>query len=130
MSVDTIGNFLTVIRNGFMASLRSVKAPYSKMNHAIVRILKDEGFIQDFSVTAEGAIKHITVTLRYAHGESAIHEIVRTSKPGRRVYAGNSSVRPVVGGLGIAILTTNKGVMTNKQARVLGVGGEVVCTVW
>lgn len=130
MSVDTIGNFLTVIRNGTMASLREVTAPYSRMNHAIAQILKNEGFIQDFSVEPNGAIRNIIVRLRYVAGESAIHEIVRTSKPGRRVYAGNDAVRPVIGGLGVAILSTNKGVITSKQARALRVGGEVVCTVW
>lgn len=130
MSVDTIGNFLTVIRNGTMASLREVGTPYSKMNHAIAQILKNEGFINDFSIETHGVIRTMKIRLRYVAGESAIHELTRLSRPGRRKYAGCDTIRPVIGGLGVSIVSTNKGVITGKQARALGVGGEVLCTVW
>ena len=130
MSIDTIGNFLTIIRNGIMASLPDVKAPYSNLKYQIASILKDEGFICDFGVEGDGAHKSLKVVLKYVDGESAIHEITRVSKPGRRVYKGVSSLEPVIGGLGIAVLTTPRGVITNKKARELRVGGEVICTVW
>jgi small subunit ribosomal protein S8 len=130
MSIDTIGNFLTIIRNGIMASLPDVKAPYSNLKYQIASILKDEGYIWDFGIEGEGAHKSLKVVLKYVDGESAIHEITRVSKPGRRVYKGVSSLEPVIGGLGIAIITTPRGVITNKKARQLAVGGEVICTVW
>lgn len=130
MSIDTIGNFLTIIRNGIMASLPSVQASFSNLKYQIASILKDEGYILDFSIEGEGPHKRLKVVLKYVDGESTIHEITRVSKPGRRVYKGVSSLDPVIGGLGIAVLTTPRGVVTNKKARALGVGGEVICTVW
>lgn len=131
MSIDTIGNLLTIIRNGLMASKASVTVLSSKMNLAIVQVLKDEGFVRDFvqEVDDKGRAK-INVFLKYVDGESVIHEITRISKPSLRKYTGHDSIRPVIGGLGISILTTNKGIMTNKKAKELGVGGEVICTVW
>ncbi len=130
MSIDTIGNFLTIIRNGVMVALPDVKAPYSNLKYQIASILKDEGYIWDFSIEGEGAHKSLKIVLKYVDGESTIHEITRVSKPGRRVYKGASSLDPVIGGLGIAIITTPRGVITNKKARQLCVGGEVICTVW
>ncbi len=130
MSIDTIGNFITIIRNGIMASLPDVKAPYSNLKYQIASILKDEGFICDFGIEGDGAHKSLKVVLKYVDGESTIHEITRVSKPSRRVYKGVSSLEPVIGGLGIAILTTPRGVVTNKKAEKLNVGGEVICTVW
>lgn len=131
MSIDTIGNLLTIIRNGLMVSKASVTVLSSKMNLALVQVLKDEGFIRDFvqEVDDKGRGK-INVLLKYVDGESVIHEITRISKPSLRKYTGHDSIRPVIGGLGVSILTTNKGVMTNKKAKMLGVGGEVICTVW
>jgi small subunit ribosomal protein S8 len=131
MSIDTIGNLLTIIRNGLMASKASVTVLSSKMNLALVQVLKDEGFIRDFvqEVDEKDRAK-INVFLKYVEGESVIHEITRISKPSLRKYTGHSTIRPVIGGLGISILTTNKGIMTNKKAKELGVGGEVICTVW
>jgi len=130
MSIDTIGNFLTIIRNGIMASLPDVTAPYSNLKYQIASILKEEGFICDFGIEGDGAHKTLKVVLKYVDGESTIHEITRVSKPSRRVYKGVSSLEPVIGGLGIAVLTTPRGVITNKKAQKLGVGGEVICTVW
>lgn len=131
MSVDTIGDFLTVIRNGVMASKKEVVTPYSRLKHEIAQILKDEGFVRDVIVEDTGqSYKHLRLMLKYAKGESVIHEINRVSTPGRRTYESIARIKPVIGGLGITILTTHRGVMTHKKARQLGVGGEVVCTVW
>lgn len=132
MSIDAVGNFLTIIRNGLMVSKPFVVAPHSKMNVSIAEILKDEGFIKSF-VVLEGensAQRNIKLFLKYVDGESVIHEITRMSKPSRRKYAGVRYFKPVIGGLGISILTTNKGILTNKKAKEFQVGGEVICTVW
>lgn len=132
MSIDAIGDFLTIIRNGLMASKPSVIAPYSKMRVDIARILKEEGFIRDFMIINENspANKSVKVLLKYVDGESVIHEIVRISKPSRRRYTAINQIKPVIGGLGVSILTTNRGIVSNKQAKELKVGGEVLCTVW
>lgn len=132
MSVDAIGDFLTIIRNGLMASKLSVVVPYSGLKNEIARILKDEGFIRGYSVVEkEGVVgKQIKVDLKYVGGESVIHEIDRVSTPGRRKYAGVTGIKPVIGGLGLSILSTNRGVISNKKAKELNVGGEILCTVW
>lgn len=130
MSIDTIGNFLTIIRNGVLASKAAVKAPYSVMKYQVAQILKDEGFIRDVVVEENDGKKNIKISLKYVQGESVIHDITRVSKPSRRAYKGFASIDPVIGGLGISILSTNKGIMTDKKAKQLSVGGEVVCTVW
>jgi len=128
--MDVIGDFLTIIRNGIAVSRLSVTVPYSKLKNSIVDILKDEGFIKDFAIESEGTKKSLRIFLKYVDGESVIHEISRVSKPGRRMYRGFNDLRPVVGGLGVSILTTSHGVLTNKQAKARSVGGEVICTVW
>ncbi len=132
MSIDSIGNFLTIIRNGIRASKPFVVTPHSKMNVELVRILKEEGFVKNFEIDSTDLIKKIKVVLKYVQGESVIHQIVRVSTPGRRVYAKVKNVKPVVGGFGISILSTNRGLMTDKQAKEpqLGLGGEVICKVW
>jgi len=132
MSVDTIGDFLTIIRNGILASKPMVKAPYSRLKHDIAKILQQEGFIRDIKVEqAENPAKRtLKVYLRYVDGESVIHAIERVSKPGRRRYASIAQLKPVIGGLGISVVTTNRGVMTDKEAKQRGIGGEVICTVW
>lgn len=131
MSVDTIGNFLTIIRNGIAVSKGKIRAPHSRVNHQIASILKQEGFIRDFAVEQEeGSAKVLRVDLKYVEGESVIHDLQRISTPGCRVYRGIGNVTPVIGGLGVSILTTSKGIMTDKQAKHQMVGGEVICTVW
>lgn len=131
MSVDTIGDFLTIIRNGVLASKKEVVTPYSNLKYEIAKLLKDEGFVRDVSVEDTGrAYKQLKLSLKYEKGESVIHEINRVSTPGRRIYETISSVKPVIGGLGVTILTTHRGIMTNKKARKLNVGGEIICTVW
>ena len=131
MSIDAIGDFLTIIRNGLMASKPRIVAPHSGIKFEVATILKDEGFIRDCSVLeGQGNKKSIEVKLKYMNGESVIHEIGRVSKPGLRSYAGSTGIKPVIGGLGISILSTSRGVMSNIKARKLNVGGEVICTVW
>lgn len=131
MSVDSIGNFLTIIRNGVAVSKRTVFACYSKMNFSIAQILKNEGFIKDVVVVdSENSHKQLQITLKYYSGESVIHEIKRISKPGIRNYTAATGIQPVIGNLGISILSTNRGVITHKEAKKYGVGGEVICSVW
>jgi len=131
MSIDTIGDFLTIIRNGLMVSKTFVVAPYSSLKFEIAKILKEEGFIKDCVVLEDDPQKKaIKVFLKYVNNESVIHEITRASKPGRRYYTGATKIKPVIGGLGLSILSTNRGIISNKKAKELNVGGEVVCTVW
>lgn len=130
MSVDTLGDFLTIIRNGVRASKRNVAATHSNLKQEVAQVLKDEGFIKDFAVEESDKKKSIKIFLKYVDGESVIHEITRVSTPGRRNYENVSHLQPVIGGLGISILTTNRGILTNKKAKQLSVGGEVICTVW
>jgi small subunit ribosomal protein S8 len=129
--MDSIANFLTIIRNGALASKPFVLAPYSGQKAAIAAILLKEGFIKSAQeVPGEDGHPALKVVLKYVNGESVIHEIDRQSKSSRRVYTGVDAIRPVIGGLGISILSTNKGIISHKQAKKLRVGGEVMCTVW
>jgi small subunit ribosomal protein S8 len=130
MSIDMIGDFLTVIRNGLMVTKRSVSVQHSRLRQDVAQVLKDEGYIRDFKVTQEDGKKALVVGLKYVDGESVIHEINRVSRPGRRHYEGRKEIKPVIGGLGVAIVTTSKGVMSDKKAQQAGVGGEVICHVW
>lgn len=131
MSRDTIGDFLTIIRNGVLTSKRSVLCPYSNMKAEIASLLKQEGFIKDFQVVDTDPVKkQLRIDLKYVGGESVIHEICRESKPGRRKYAKTAQLKPIKGKLGISLLSTNKGLMTDKRAKELPVGGEVICSVW
>ncbi len=130
MSVDSIGNFLTIIRNGVKVSLPFVVAPYSKMNEAIAKILEREGFVRSVEQIEQDGKQRLKITLRYVEGESVIHDLKRISKLSCRSYVGATNIRPVIGGLGLSILSTNQGVLSHKQAKKLGVGGEVICTVW
>lgn len=131
MSKDVIADFLTVIRNGVARSKKSVSTHYSKMRFDIAQILKEEGFITDVLVTEqEEGKKDIKVLLKYVDGESVIHDITRVSKPSCRVYASIDTIKPIIGGFGVSILTTNKGIMTDKAAKQHKVGGELICTVW
>lgn len=130
MSVDTIGDFLTVIRNGAAVSRLFISVPHSNLKEQIALLLKEEGFIRDFAVEQKDSFKVIKIFLKYFDGASVIHEIKRVSVPGRRVYCGYKNFKPVISGLGISIMTTDRGVMTDKKARELGLGGELVCTIW
>ena len=129
---DPIADMLTRIRNANTAKHDTVDVPASKMKLAIANILLDEGYIAKYDLVEDGAFKTIHITLKYGvdKNEKVISGIKRISKPGLRVYANTEDTPRVLGGLGIAILSTNKGVVTDKEARKLGVRGEVLCFVW
>ena len=129
---DPIADMLTRIRNANTAKHDTVDVPASKMKLAIAQILLDEGYIKNFEVIENGNFKTIHITLKYGvdKNEKVITGIKRISKPGLRVYAGKDELPVVLGGLGIAILSTNQGIITDKEARKLQVGGEVLAFVW
>jgi small subunit ribosomal protein S8 len=127
---DSIADFLTRIRNAGNSNHRTVDIPHSNMKYSLAEILKDQGFIQDVEKIDEGVQATIRVTLRYYKRMPAFREIERVSKPGRRLYTPSDKIPRVNNGLGIAIISTSKGVMTDKQARKYNVGGEVLCTIW
>lgn len=130
MTCDSVGDFLTIIRNGIMASKPHAVAPFSRFRLDIASILKQEGFIKDVVAIEDDGKKSLKIFFKYVDGESAIHELKRVSSSGRRIYKRFVAFKPVIGGLGIAIVTTSKGVMTDKCARQKTVGGEIICTVW
>ncbi len=129
---DPIADMLTRIRNANTAKHDTVDVPASKMKEAIANILLEEGYIKAVDIVEEGKFKTIRITLKYGKdkNEKIITGIKRISKPGLRVYAGKDELPKVLGGLGIAIISTNKGVLTDKQARAAQVGGEVLAFVW
>ena len=129
---DPIADMLTRIRNANTAKHDTVDVPASKMKLAIANILLDEGYIAKYDLVEDGAFKTIHITLKYGadKNEKVISGLKRISKPGLRVYANTEDIPKVLGGLGTAIISTNKGVVTDKEARKLGVGGEVLCFVW
>ena len=128
---DTIADLLTRIRNANSAKHDTVQIPASNMKKAICQILVDEGYIKSFSVEEDGKQGVITVTLKYLEGKTpVIQGLRRVSKPGLRIYSSVEDMPKVMKGLGIAILSTSKGIMTDKQARLANVGGEVLAYVW
>ena len=128
---DPIADMLTRIRNGLSAKHAKVDVPASRLKTDIAKILKDEGYIANYKLTEDGAKKSIRIYLKYAPGnEPAISRIERVSRPGCRVFVGSKKVPRVLGGLGINILTTPRGVMTGSSARKENVGGEILCHVW
>ena len=129
---DPIADMLTRIRNANTAKHDTVDVPSSKMKLAIAKILLDEGYIKSYELVENGKFNDIRITLKYgaSRNEKIISGIQRISKPGLRVYANKEELPKVLGGLGVAIISTNKGVITDKEARKLGVGGEVLCFVW
>ena len=128
---DPIADMLTRIRNGLIARHDTVTIPASNMKKAIAKILLDEGYIKSVDFIDDGLQGQIKVALKYAAGkESVIKGLKRISKPGLRVYAKNDEIPKVLGGLGIAIISTSKGVMTDKAARLAGIGGEVLAYIW
>lgn len=127
---DPIADLLTHIRNGRAAKKSMVELPFSQMKLAIVKVLLDEGYVENFVVVeVTPAKKRLQVFLKYFDGKSVISSIDRVSRPGLRIYRDKNSMPKVLGGLGIAIVSTTKGVMSDRQARELGQGGEVLCTV-
>ena len=127
---DPIADMLTRIRNANQNRATSVEVPASNVKLEIARILKDEGFIEDYAVTGEGVQKMMTLTLKYKNKERVITGLKRISKPGLRVYSKAEELPTVLNGLGIAIISTSKGIMTDKEARESSLGGEVIAYVW
>lgn len=127
---DTIADFLTRIRNAQMAKHKTVEVPSSTLKVAIAEILKDQGFISGFETIANEHQGVLLLKLRYHFGQPVIRELQRISKPGRRVYSGVKTLPRVRNGLGVAIISTPRGVMTDKQARMQNLGGEILCTIW
>jgi small subunit ribosomal protein S8 len=126
---DPIADMLTRIRNAQMVEKVSVVMPSSKVKVAIAQVLKDEGYIEDFAVKSDGAKAELNIALKYYAGRPVIERLERVSKPGLRVYRGRNEIPQVMNGLGVAIVSTPKGVMTDRKARANGVGGEVICYV-
>jgi small subunit ribosomal protein S8 len=129
MMTDPIADMLTRIRNGQRAGKVSVSMPSSKLKASIARVLKDEGYINDFSVQSENGKDVMNVDLKYHQGQPVIEMLNRVSRPGLRIYKATDELPRVQGGLGVAIVSTSKGVMSDRAARAAGEGGEVLCLV-
>jgi small subunit ribosomal protein S8 len=129
MMTDPIADMLTRIRNGQAVSKAAVSMPSSGLKNAIAGVLKDEGYITDFSVDDAGGKPVLTIELKYYQGRPVIEKLQRASRPGLRLYKGKNDLPSVQGGLGVAIISTSRGVMSDRQARAAGEGGEVLCTV-
>nr|AYR06225.1 ribosomal protein S8 [Renouxia sp.] len=129
---DTISDMLTRIRNASLAKHQIVQVPATKITRNIITVLKKEGFIQNFDEIRENLKTHLLISLKYKgkHKKPVITALKRVSKPGLRVYANHRELPKVLGGIGIAIISTSQGVMTDKEARYHGLGGEVLCYVW
>ena len=127
---DPIADFLTRLRNAQMARLPSIKCPSSKTKQSLSKVLQEEGYIESYSVDPNDGKPLLTVGLKYFRGKGVIEEIHRVSRPGLREYQGATGLPKVRAGLGVAIVSTNKGLMSDKKARDTGIGGEVLCTVF
>ena len=125
---DPIADMLTRIRNGQSASKSEVVMPASKVKMSIAKVLKDEGYIKDYSIT-EDIKAEMTVSLKYFEGRPVIESIKRVSRPGLRIFKGKDELPKVLNGLGVAIVTTSKGLMTDREARATGIGSEILCVV-
>jgi len=125
---DPIADMLTRVRNAQKASKVNVKMPASKQKSRIAAVLKDEGYIRDFQVS-DDKLKQLVIELKYYQGKPVIEEVIRISRPGLRIFRSKDELPSINGGLGIAIISTSKGVMTDAKARAAGFGGEVICTV-
>ena len=126
---DPIADMLTRIRNAQLAEKLSVTMPSSRVKASIAQVLKDEGYIEEFKVRDEDGKATLEIALKYYAGEPVIEKIERISRPGLRIYKGRDDIPKVMNGLGIAIVSTSKGVMTDRKARATGIGGEVLCIV-
>ncbi|MGQ0699702.1 MAG: 30S ribosomal protein S8 [Panacagrimonas sp.] len=126
---DPVADFLTRLRNGQSARKKSIKAPSSKLKQAIADVLQDEGYILGYDIAADGNKKTMTVALKYFDGKPVIEKIDRISTPSLRVYKAKDELPKVLGGLGIAIISTASGVVSDRKARAAGQGGEVICVV-
>ncbi|MCD8283681.1 MAG: 30S ribosomal protein S8 [Opitutae bacterium] len=127
---DTLGDFLTIVRNGSRAGLKSVSAQWSSIREGVARILKESGYIEDFKKEDKNNLPVLEIVLKYNGKTPVITSINRVSKPGRRVYSGYDDIPKVIGGMGISILTTSKGILSDVEARRQKVGGEILARVW
>ena len=127
---DPLSDMLTRIRNAQMAGKKSVEMPGSKLKAAVAKVLKEEGYVGEFSLSDEGGKPRLAIALKYYQGKPVIAEIDRVSRPGLRRYSAKDELPSVRAGLGVAIVSTSKGVMSDRAARAAGVGGEVLCTVF
>ncbi len=127
---DPIADMIIRIKNGYLARKANVEVPHSKLKEAIANILQAEQYVSDVKIEDTKPQKTIVLTLRYVGKMPAVTDVLRNSKPGRRVYSTSAKLPRSLGGYGIVIVSTNKGVMTEKEARKAGVGGEVLCTIW
>jgi small subunit ribosomal protein S8 len=133
---DPIADMLTRIRNAVMVSQATVSVPHSKLKESIAQILKDEGYVDAFDIAAEEGVPQRTIRLKLRYvgvrreKRAVLTDLQRVSRPGRRVYVGKGEIPWVLSGMGVSILSTPKGVMTGQRARILGVGGEVLCQIW
>ncbi|PIQ29024.1 30S ribosomal protein S8 [bacterium (Candidatus Blackallbacteria) CG17_big_fil_post_rev_8_21_14_2_50_48_46] len=130
MVTDPISDMLTRVRNALMLRKESVEVPHSKIKREVSRVLKENGYITDFYEVSDDKFKKIKLVLKYHEGRSVIQGLKRVSKPGRRVYVGTQEVPRVMGGMGVAVVSTSRGILTGHQARRLKVGGELLCYVW
>ena len=129
-SSDTLGDFLTTLRNGSKAERSTVTVQWSRLREGVARILKDSGYIAGYRRSEKDGLPVLEVTLKYVSGAPAITGIERISTPGRRVYAGNSDIPKVIGGMGVTIVTTSKGILTDVDCRRQKVSGELLAKVW
>lgn len=127
---DPISNFISSIKNALMARKESVVIPYSKLKESMAKILVREGYITEVSVDETGAFKQLVVTLKYVGKLPAVTDVRRLSKPGLRLYTPATQIPKALGGYGITIVSTNKGILTDSEARKLHVGGELICQIW
>lgn len=127
---DPISDMLTRIRNAQAVAHQTVNVPFSKLKLNLAEILKKEGFIEEVFIRGKKVKKIIEIKLKYEKGKPAIRELKRISKPGKRIYQGKNDLRPVRQGYGLMIISTSRGLMTNKEARKKGLGGEVICEMW
>jgi small subunit ribosomal protein S8 len=127
---DPIADMLTRIRNAQMAEKKSVSMPSSTLKVEIAKVLQEEGYVSSYNIAAEGAKPALTIELKYFNGKAVIETIDRVSRPGLRIYKSASELPKVNAGLGVSIISTNKGLMTDRAARALGVGGEIICNVF
>jgi small subunit ribosomal protein S8 len=126
---DPIADFLTRIRNGQLAGKAEVAAPASRMKLALAKVLKEEGYIEDFAIAEQAEKPTVTVRLKYFQGRPVIERLERVSRPGLRVYKAKDDLPKILGGMGVAIISTSRGLMTDREARAAGHGGEVLCIV-
>lgn len=128
--MDTLGDLFTIIRNGYLANKEFVAIPHSRLKEEVVKKLRDIGYIAEYTTEKNEKMKKLKIKLKYDNGNAALSHIKRVSTPGLRVYSPRKKLRPVLGGMGHTLLSTSKGILTNREAIKKGMGGEILCEVW